>query len=79
MEDIRGILNSMKNLAFIETHKLQRFQAVQDKVVESIEKAAVDFLSFYPYSLDTDARASRIVILIGSERGFCGDFNDSLI
>ncbi|WAK02105.1 F0F1 ATP synthase subunit gamma [Methylobacter sp. YRD-M1] len=79
MEDIRGILNSMKNLAFIETHKLLRFQAVQDKVVESIEKAAVDFLSFYPYTLDTETKAPRIIILIGSERGFCGDFNDSLI
>ena len=79
MEEIRGILNSMKNLAFTETHKLLRFQAAQNKAVESLEKAAGDFLAFYPYSLDTDAQAPPIAILFGAERGFCGDFNDSLI
>lgn len=79
MEEIRGILNSMKNLAFTETHKLLRFQAAQNKAVEAIEKAARDFLRFYPYSLDTDAKAPPIVILFGAERGFCGDFNGSLI
>jgi F-type H+-transporting ATPase subunit gamma len=79
MEDIRSILNSMKNLAFIETHKLLRFQAAQNQAVATIENAALDFLGFYPYLLDTDAGAARAVILIGSERGFCGDFNDSLI
>jgi F-type H+-transporting ATPase subunit gamma len=79
MEDIRGILNAMKNLAFIETHKLLRFQSVQNQAVKVIEDAAMDFLSFHPYLLDTDVKAPHIVILIGSERGFCGDFNDSLI
>lgn len=79
MEDIRSILNSMKNLAFIEIHKLLRFQTMQNKVVEAIEDAAADFLTFYPYVPDTAGSAPHIVIVIGSERGLCGDFNDSLI
>jgi len=79
MEEIRSILNSMKNLAFMEVHKLLHFQTTQDKVVQAIENAAMDFLGFYPYSPDADAKIQHIVILIGTERGFCGDFNESLI
>jgi len=79
MEDIRSILNSMKNLAFIEIHKLLRSQTVQNKIVEAIESAAMDFLSFHPYSPDRDGKAPHVAVVIGSERGLCGDFNDSLI
>ncbi|MGR9114682.1 MAG: F0F1 ATP synthase subunit gamma [Gammaproteobacteria bacterium] len=79
MEEIRSILNSMKNLAFMEIHKLLRLQTMQNKVVEAIEAAALDFLTFYPYSQDADLAAPEIVILIGAERGFCGDFNERLI
>jgi len=79
MEEIRSILNSMKNIAFMEVHKLLHVQTTQDKVVQAIENAAMDFLGFYPYSPDADAKVQHIVILIGAERGFCGDFNESLI
>lgn len=79
MEEIRGILNSMKNLAFMEVHKLLRFQTLQTKVVATIEKAASDFLKFYPYAADDTLKAPHFVILFGAERGFCGDFNESLI
>lgn len=79
MGEIRTILNSMKNLAFIETHKLSRFQIIQGQAVATIENAALDFLHFYPYLPDVDGNATRVCILIGSERGFCGDFNERLI
>ncbi|MGR9117243.1 MAG: F0F1 ATP synthase subunit gamma, partial [Gammaproteobacteria bacterium] len=79
MVEIRSILNSMKNLAFMEIHKLLRFQTMQNKVVDAIETAALDFLNFYPYSVDDEAKAPHFVILFGAERGFCGDFNESLI
>jgi F-type H+-transporting ATPase subunit gamma len=78
MEEIRTILNSMKNLAFIETHKLARFQIMQGQAVANIENAAMDFLDFYPLPV-ADDNATRICILVGAERGFCGDFNESLI
>ena len=48
MEEIRTILNSMKNLAFMEIHKLLRFQTMQGQAVANIENAAMDFLDFYP-------------------------------
>ena len=78
MEEIRSILNSMKNLALIEIHKLARFQTMQGQAVANIENAALDFLDYYPLPAVDDI-ATPIYILVGAERGFCGDFNESLI
>lgn len=80
MEEIRTILNSMKNLAFMEIHKLLRFQTMQGQAVTNIENAAMDFLHFYPcLPAADDDNARHICILVGAERGFCGDFNESLL
>ena len=78
MEEIRSILNSMKNLALIEIHKLGRFQTMQGQAVANIENAALDFLAYYPPPI-TDEKVTRLCILMGAERGFCGDYNQSLI
>ncbi|WP_262965192.1 F0F1 ATP synthase subunit gamma [Methylobacter psychrophilus] len=78
MEEIRSILNAMKNLALIEIHKLGRFQTMQGQAVINIENAAMDFLDFYPLPV-IDKNALSIGILVGAERGFCGDFNESLL
>lgn len=79
MEEIRSILNSMKNLALIEIHKLGRFQTMQGQAVATIEQVAQDFLAFYPGLPMVDGEPAAIAILIGAERGFCGDFNESLL
>ena len=79
MLEIRSILNAMKNLALMEVHKLQRLQTMQGQVVTAIENAASDFLSFYPDLLTDNVNANNLCILLGAERGFCGDFNDSLL
>lgn len=79
LKEIRSILNSMKNLAFIEIHKLQRFKTMQSQVVANIERAALDFLDFYPGLATAEDNAAHFCILLGAERGFCGDFNESLI
>jgi len=78
MEEIRTILNAMKNLALIEIHKLTRYQSAQSLSVANIEQAAEDFLAFYPQTI-IKGQPKCIVILIGAERGFCGDFNEKLI
>lgn len=79
LTEIRSILNSMKNLAFIEIHKLQRFKTMQGQAVANIERAALDFLDFYPGLGAKDDNVAQFCILLGAERGFCGDFNESLI
>ncbi|MDO9269900.1 MAG: FoF1 ATP synthase subunit gamma [Methylobacter sp.] len=79
LKEIRSILNSMKILAFMETHKLQRFKTMQSQVVANIERAALDLLDFYPGLATSDHNVAQLCILLGAERGFCGDFNESLI
>jgi F-type H+-transporting ATPase subunit gamma len=76
--EIRDILNSMKSLAYMETHKLQQFLENQRSVVASIEAAALDLIDFYPGILPGPRELASVFILIGTERGFCGDFNRQL-
>lgn len=79
MNDIKDIMNAMKNLSFMETRKLVRFLASQQRVVDSIRAAARDFLGAYPQFAAPPAAACSVNILIGAERGFCGDFNEKLM
>lgn len=79
LAEIREIMNSMKTLAYLETRKLSRFLDAQHTVVESIEEAATDLFSFYPELLTETQVMTPVYILLGTERGFCGDFNHALI
>jgi len=77
--EIKDILKAMKNLSLMEVRKLTRFVSTQHRVVESIESAAEDFLGFYPHFLVEAEKRRNVCLLIGSERGFCGDFNEALL
>ncbi|MCG6936171.1 MAG: F0F1 ATP synthase subunit gamma [Proteobacteria bacterium] len=79
LADIREIMNSMKTLAYMETRKLVRFLDAQHTVVQSIEDVAADLLSFYPETLPEVKETTTVYLLIGTERGFCGDFNHALL
>ncbi len=75
LEEIRGIMNSMKTLAYMETRKLAGFLDAQQRAIDAIEMAAADFLRFNPDLLVSREDTLDAYLLIGSERGFCGDFN----
>jgi F-type H+-transporting ATPase subunit gamma len=77
--EIREIMNSMKTLAFMETRKLARFLQAQQAVVDSIEAVAADFLDFYPETLPQADDSTAVILAIGTERGFCGGFNQSVL
>jgi len=80
LDEIRNIMNSMKNLSYMETRKLSHFIDVQHAVVGGIEDMAEDFLSFWPDTLATEqSDGAEVYLLAGSERGFCGDFNHALL
>ena len=76
--EIREIMNSMKTLAYMETRKLAPYLDTQSAAVETIEQVAADFLTFYPEAVTTAQPVASLLILVGSERGFCGDFNRAL-
>ena len=69
----------MKNLAFMENRKLVRHLDCQRRVTRNIVAIAVDFLAFYPAAFPPVKHAQNVHLLIGSERGFCGDFNETLL
>lgn len=77
--EIGDIMRAMRNVSFMETHKLARFLNQQRQVLASIEQACADFGSFYPECYIEADHMNRLFLAIGSERGFCGDFNDSIV
>jgi F-type H+-transporting ATPase subunit gamma len=77
--EINGIMVAMKNLAYVETRRLASFLDMQQQAVNMIETAAADFLAFYGDRLSHAQPAAQMHLLIGSERGFCGDFNDAVL
>ncbi|HEY5774899.1 MAG TPA: FoF1 ATP synthase subunit gamma [Xanthomonadales bacterium] len=79
LAEIRDIMNSMKTLAYTETRKLARFIGSQHDVVHSIENVAMDLLSFYPGILPEAQVSTPVYLLVGTQRGFCGNFNHTLL
>ncbi|MFC6671933.1 F0F1 ATP synthase subunit gamma [Marinobacterium aestuariivivens] len=77
--EAREIMDAMKSLAYMETRRLARRIEVQQAMMQSLEAAATDFLAFYPQFLALPARGEPVHILLGSERGFCGNFNERLL
>lgn len=83
LADMRNIMNAMKNLAYMEHRKLSRLLLSQRQMLSNLEKAAADFLSFHPYpetiKVPSKETSKCIYLLMGSERGFCGSFNEKLL
>ena len=78
LKEISGIMTAMKSLSLVETRKLARFIGHQRRMLDNIETAAADFLDAYPSGQAGGTRPA-ILLLIGSERGFCGNFNERVL
>ncbi|HEL9697845.1 TPA: F0F1 ATP synthase subunit gamma [Legionella pneumophila] len=80
LEEIGHIMTAMKNLSFIELGKITQCLSMQDNVIKTIREVSHDFLSFYPMPpMNQQENPPSVSILIGSERGFCGSFNDNVL
>jgi F-type H+-transporting ATPase subunit gamma len=77
--DIGKIMGSLKNLSYMETRRLGRFLDSQRRVVAGIDAAARDFLAHHPHLLEPPEGGGTLILLIGAERGFCGDFNERVL
>jgi len=75
--DVRAILSAMKNIALTELRKLGGRLEHQRRAMATIERAAQDFVRFYAPP-GAAAQEPGLCIAIGSERGFCGEFNEAL-
>ncbi len=79
LKDIEGILNAMKNLSLVEITKISRFYVTQQELLRSVEEALADFQQFHGAPAETrSADQASLYVLIGSERGFCGGFNETI-
>jgi F-type H+-transporting ATPase subunit gamma len=75
--EVRAILSAMKNIALMELRALAGLLEHQRRAMATIERAAADFICFYPPPGEAQP-AATVCIVIGSERGFCGEFNEAL-
>lgn len=85
LADIAGIMSAMKGLALMETRVLHELIDPQLRLVAAIESCAARFLAWHGELLApretcyTDATPPEIWIVVGSEQGFCRDFNEALL
>ena len=79
LNGIREIMAAMKNLAVLESHKLSGRLDNLRKMVTELRYCAADFIASYTIEGTPVAEQHKVLILFGSERGFCGDFNDKLL
>lgn len=79
LSDIAGIMSAMKGLALMEVRILTDFLASQQRMVAGIETVAGEFLAAHPEFASPPGAAGELCILVGSEQGFCGDFNETLL
>lgn len=80
LREIRGIMTAMKNLSLMEIKRLAQYISTQKRAVASLEEAVSDFLSYYSAQDFFAKEKPKVVpcLLLGSERGFCGGFNEAL-
>jgi len=79
LTDIGDILAAMKSLALMETRRLGEFMESQRRRVATIEAAAADFLAWHAELAPAPAAGHELCLVIGSQHGFCGDYNDAMV
>ena len=75
LREIDEILTAMKNLSLVEVRRIEGFIEAQRAALAVIEDAAADFLLDYGETIRPGPSGNDVLCIIGSERGFCGDFN----
>lgn len=78
LSEARQIMSAMQSLAFMESRRLRGFLEIQQQVVRGIDHCAADLLGFFP-GVQPAPPERTLLLVVGSERGFCGNFNESLI
>ncbi|HET7331102.1 F0F1 ATP synthase subunit gamma [Dyella sp.] len=76
LEEIGTIMSAMRSLAFIEARRLAEGTLRQAQTVDAIRTAIDNLGAHYPAARPSVVPQRDILILIGSERGLCGDFDE---
>ncbi|HXZ48927.1 MAG TPA: F0F1 ATP synthase subunit gamma [Usitatibacter sp.] len=78
LADIGDVMTALKNLALAQVARLRRVAPAQQRVARTVESATADFLDHHPQALGLPRGARTVLLLVGSERGFCGAYNDAV-
>jgi F-type H+-transporting ATPase subunit gamma len=78
LKEIHSIMESMKNLSMMEGQKLARYQNMQQQVLDAVAHALDDVRCHFAPEMPR-VEAAPIYLLLGSERGFCGAYNEQLL
>lgn len=76
--EIKSIISAMKNLSIIEMNKVSRFLGAQNELTLTIQETLGDYERFFDGHEGGEGQ-EMLYILLGSERGFCGGFNEAII
>lgn len=80
LDEIGSIMTAMRNLSLLEVNKIIKFSSCLENSISTVKEVGEDFLNFYPeFYSRLQITKPLIYILIGSERGFCGHFNDNIL
>ncbi|MCK9258222.1 MAG: FoF1 ATP synthase subunit gamma [Azoarcus sp.] len=79
LADIGELLGAMKNLALVESRRINTFIDAQRAAASIVEHTLADFIADYSAHIVSAPPHGEVLCLIGSERGFCGDLNQRLI
>lgn len=77
LRELQSIIASMKTLSQLELRKLTGIAESQSAMVQILEQVVSDFLLFFPQA--AAQIDDKLWLVIGSERGFCGPFNEILV
>lgn len=72
LDELRQIILAMRNLSLTELQRATRAVEGQDQAVAALLQALADV------GWNAPAAEKQVLLVIGSERGFCGGFNDRL-
>ncbi|MGI4992999.1 F0F1 ATP synthase subunit gamma [Halobacteriovorax sp. GFR7] len=79
VSEINNIFNAMKSLSVVELSKAMSLLKNYLEMLNVYNNVLCDFSSFYPQKDTRSVNFDKIYVLVGSERGFCGGFNEKII
>lgn len=75
--ELSEIVTAMKNMAEVELHRTTRIERNQQQTLATTQTALTLLLQAQPQVAPT-ASPWSVLIVLGSQRGFCGGFNEQL-
>jgi len=77
LKELQSILTSMRTLSQLELRKLGSREEQYRETARILQEMVDEYLHYFPYTPPVDGH--ELVLVIGSERGFCGPFNELLV